>query len=101
MGKTANPVSAYQSHDEDLSCKSILSSMREIDEDVRKLLPKSNKTGKNVALGVTGAVVFWPALLFMDFSNAEKVEIEAYKRRYERLAKLYDEKHCSRKRKTS
>ena len=61
-------------------------SMREIDENVKKLLPKSNKTGKNVALGVTGAVIFWPALLFMDFSDAEKLEIEAYKRRYERLA---------------
>jgi len=96
-GNMANPVSAYQPYDGDLSCKSILYSMSEIDQSVRRLLPKSNKTGKNVALGVAGAFIFWPALFFMDFSDNEKVEIEAYKKRYERLARLYDSKQCSRK----
>lgn len=96
-GKVANPVSAYQPYDGDLSCKSILYSMSEIDGNVRRLLPKSNKTGKNVALGVAGAIIFWPALFFMDFSDAEKVELAAYRERYERLGRLYESKRCSKK----
>lgn len=99
-GKTANPVSVYRAYDKDLSCSSIMYSMHEIDENVKKLLPKANKKGKNIALGVTGALVFWPALLFMDFSDAEKVEIKAYKKRYQRLTKLYNAKQCAQKRKS-
>lgn len=95
-GHTANPVSMYQPSDGGLSCQSILYSMSEIDRKVKRLLPASNKTGKNVAIGVVGAVIFWPALFFMDFTDSEKVEIAAYRDRYEHLARLYENKRCSK-----
>ena len=73
-----------------------MSEMEEIDHNIRNLLPKSEKTGKNVALGVAGAFFLVP-WFFMDFSDAEKVEIAAYQSRYNHLTRVYNDKRCSRK----
>ena len=35
------------------------------------------------------------ALFFMDFSDAEKIEVEALQARYNHLARLHNEKSCS------
>lgn len=54
----------------------------------------NDRTGKNVALGVTGAFFIVP-LFFMDLSGAEKTELESYKMRIERLQLVALEKKCS------
>lgn len=97
-GRSANPVSVNRVDDYRMSCASVQSEMAEIDQNIRKLLPKTEKTGKNVALGVAGAFLFVP-WFFMDFSEAEKVEIQAYQSRYNHLARLYNDKHCGKRQK--
>jgi hypothetical protein len=92
-GRAANPVATYHPTDQNLSCNSLVSAMDESENSIRRLLPKSEKTGKNVALGVAGAFFLVP-WFFMDFSDAEKIEIEAHRSRYNHLARLYDDKQC-------
>lgn len=92
-GRNANPTQQVKITDASMSCESILSEMSEIEGKIYKLLPESQKTGKNVALGVTGFFLLVP-LFFMDFSDAEKVEIEALRSRYNHLTRLYADKKC-------
>ena len=68
--------------------------MDETQENIDKLIPQTKKTGKNIAIGAAAVLVFLPAIFFLDFSDAEKIEIEAYKQRYNHLARLYDDKQC-------
>jgi hypothetical protein len=68
--------------------------MAYIDTEVAKLIPESKKGGKNVALGVAGWFLLVP-WFFMDFSDAEKIEIRAYRERYLALEQLWERKGCS------
>lgn len=95
-GRTANPVPTWQPDDDTMSCTSLISNMQEMENNIQRLIPKSEKTGKNVALGVTGAFFIVP-LFFMDFSEAEKIEIESYRSRYNHLTRLYYDKGCNKK----
>jgi len=92
-GKTPNPIPQYQPGDDGRSCESIKLEIADNEAAVLKLIPQENKTGKNVVLGATGAIFLVP-LFFMDFSDAERIEIEAYKRRNNYLRILADQKHC-------
>ena len=96
MARTANPVQAYQYGDEQLSCEGLKYEIAKCDAEVARLTSTRNsKTGANVALGVVGAVVFWPALLAMDFSGVEKEELNAYRNRHDQLTRIAIQKKCS------
>ena len=92
-GRTANPVSEYQYGDEKKSCERLRSEISNINAEISALLPETEKTGKNVALGVIGLwlVVPW---FFMDFSEAEQIEINALRRRHNNLVAISAEKNC-------
>lgn len=92
-GRAANPITVNQYGDNGKSCKAIESEIRFIDSEVKKLIPSTEKTGKNVALGVAGAffLVLW---FFMGFSQAEQMEINALRQRYNHLSILAGEKNC-------
>lgn len=60
---------------------------------MQRLLPKTDKTGQNVALGVAGAFLLVP-WFFMDFKEAEQTEYEAYRQRYNNLAMIAMDKNC-------
>ena len=92
-GRTPNPVAVQQFGDEKKSCAAIQQEIAFIDEEIRRLLPKADKTGSNVALGVAGAFLLVP-WFFMDFSKAEQTEIDAYRRRYNHLVILGGENKC-------
>lgn len=94
-GRKAHPTEIHKPGDDARNCTSILSEMKTIEGKMLSLAPKSSKIGRNVALGVSG-LILWPAWLFMDLKNAEKVEFEAYKARYEYLNKLAECKQCSK-----
>lgn len=93
-GKTPHPVHQYTAFDEQMSCDDISLEVSNNQNKIQTLLPKTEKTGKNVGLGVA-SVIFFPTLFFMDFSDAEKVEIEALQRRNDRLRILSRQKACS------
>ena len=92
-GRTPHPIDVEKFNDRSLSCYALRSEMGEIKGKINKLIPVSNKTGKNVALGAAGLIVF-PAWFFMDFSDADKIEMEAYQSRYNHLMRIYNDKKC-------
>jgi hypothetical protein len=59
-GRAANPVAVNQYGDTVKSCKAIESELSFIDAEVTRLIPASEKTGKNVALGVAGWFLIVP-----------------------------------------
>lgn len=61
--------------------------------EIQRLIPDTDKTGKNVALGVAGLLI-WPIWFAMDFSDAEKIEVNALRQRYNHLVVLASEKEC-------
>ena len=68
-----------------------------IEDEIQRLIPQTDKTGKNVALGVTGFFFIIP-LFFMDLSKAEQIEIDAYRRRYNHLLIIAGDKQCGSER---
>jgi len=97
-GRAPNPVMVQQYGDHTKSCQALEMEMAFIESEVQRLIPQTDKTGKNVALGVTGAFLLVP-LFFMDFSQAEQIEVTAYRQRYNHLATLAMDKGCATERK--
>lgn len=92
-GRPANPVLVDQIGDNRKSCVTLEAEMQGIQSQIQTLLPESDKTGKNVGLGVAGFFLIVP-LFFMDFTESEKIEINAYRQRYNRLQIIASEKKC-------
>jgi len=92
-GRAANPVMTAQYGDQKKSCAGLETEMIGIQQEIARLNPQTDKTGKNVALGVTGAFLVVP-LFFMDFSRAEEQEVNAYRQRYNNLASIAADKKC-------
>jgi len=97
-GRAANPVMVQQYGDQAKSCQALEMDMSFIESEVQRLVPKTEKTGSNVALGVAGAFLLVP-WFFMDFSQSEQVEGNAYRQRYNHLAMLAMDKGCATDRK--
>ena len=92
-GREANPVQLRQVGDEQKNCEQLRAEMYYIENEITRLLPKSDKTGKNIALGVTGWFLIIP-LFFMDLKQGERKEIEAYRQRYNYLLRITQYKDC-------
>jgi len=92
-GRTPNPVTISQYGDERKSCKALGLEMTDIQGEIQRLLPKKDKTVKNVALGVAGVFLVVP-WFFIDFKNAEVQEYEAYRQRYNHLSRIAKVKNC-------
>jgi hypothetical protein len=92
-GRAANPVMVQQYGDERKSCQALQHEMLFIQNEIERLVPQTEKTGKNVALGVTGFFFLVP-LFFMDLSKAEQIEVDAYRRRYNHLLIIAGDKQC-------
>ncbi len=92
-GRTATPVMSAQYGDTNKSCQALEFEMSHVQGEMNRILPQTDKTGKNVALGVTGLFLIVP-WFFMDFKGAEQTEYEAYRQRYMNLASLAMSKGC-------
>jgi len=92
-GRAPHPVMIHQYGDDRKSCKALEREMGFIEGEISRLIPQTEKTGKNVALGVAGwfFIVPW---VFMDLSKAEQMEVSAYRQRYNHLLILADEMNC-------
>ncbi|MCA9396352.1 MAG: hypothetical protein KC649_04200 [Candidatus Omnitrophica bacterium] len=96
-GRAANPVMVHQYGDEQKSCSALEREMLFIQEEINRLIPQTDKTGKNVLLGVTGFFFLVP-LFFMDLSKAEQIEINALRQRYNNLVIIAGDKGCAENR---
>jgi len=92
-GRDANPVMVQQYGDDGRSCGGLQREMIFIQDEIQRLIPETQKTGKNTALGVSGFFLIVP-LFFMDLSDAEQVEVNAYRKRYNHLLIIAGEKNC-------
>ncbi len=93
-GRPANPVMVDQIGDNKKTCATLETEMKGVQAEIQRLLPESDKSGKNIGLGVAGAFLLVP-LFFMDLTESEKIEINAYRQRYNRLNILATEKKCA------
>lgn len=92
-GRAAYPVMIQQYGDDEKTCQALEREMVFIQGEIQRLIPQTNKTGKNVALGVTGFFFIVP-LFFMDLSKAEQIEVDAYRQRYNHLLIIAGDKQC-------
>lgn len=92
-GRDARPVSVYQYGDEKKSCRALDMELTMTESDMQRLLPETEKTGKNVALGVAGVFLIFP-WFFMDLTKSEQIELEALRQRYNQLLVLAEDKNC-------
>jgi hypothetical protein len=93
-GRKAHPINIQQLGDSNKNCEALMHEMMFIQNEINRLLPKTDKSSKNVAIGVAG-LVFLPAIAFMDLSKAEEIEIDALRQRYNHLLSLSLTKKCS------
>jgi len=68
--------------------------MSQIQQEITRLLPDTEKTGKNVLLGIAGAFILVP-WFFMDFTQAEQMEINALRQRHNQLGLIALDKGCA------
>lgn len=92
-GRAANPVMVQQYGDDKKSCQALEREMSFIQSEMQRLIPQTDKAGKNIVLGITGAFFLVP-LFFMDMSQAEQMEIDAYRQRYNHLIIIAGDKQC-------
>ena len=92
-GREAYPVQSYIPGDENKSCMILKAEMAQIESEIRKKLPKADKTGSNVLLGIAGAFLIVP-WFFMDLKGADKIEMEALQQRYNALSLFAADKNC-------
>lgn len=93
-GREAYPVASYMPGDEKKSCGVLRAEMAQIETEIHKKLPGSDKTGRNILVGA-GGLIIWPLWLFMDLKGADKIEVEALQRRYNYLAIIAADKGCT------
>ena len=53
-GRAANPVMSSQYGDQNKSCNALRIELGQTEQELRRLMPETDKTGKNTALGVAG-----------------------------------------------
>ncbi len=92
-GRPANPVMVQQYGDHNKSCDALGMELQFIETEISRLVPDTEKTGTNTALGVAGFFLIVP-WFFMDFSDAEQIEVNAYRQRYNNLVIIATEKEC-------
>ena len=92
-GRTPQPVMINQFDDHSKSCDSLRYEMMHVQGELNRLMPKKDKTSKNVALGVAGCFFLVP-WFFMDFKNGEGAEYDAYQQRYNHLSMISHSKKC-------
>lgn len=95
-GRSPTPVPVVQAADDRLSCSAIEAEVAANDGKIRQLGRESGeKVAQNVIMGTVGALVFFPALFFMDFQGAADKETTALQQRQAYLARLA-ERACAR-----
>lgn len=93
---TPLPVQTSQPGDALMSCQSIVNEIQSMKNTVREKDHDLNgQIAKNSALGVGGLFLLGVPWLFMDTSDANTVESQAAKARFDKLKEIYADKNCA------
>lgn len=76
-----------------MPCHALEGELELIEKNILDLIPQTDKTAKNIQLGVAGIFLLVP-LLFMDLSKAEQVEVNALTKRYNYLLSIAQLNDC-------
>ncbi|MBS7698203.1 MULTISPECIES: hypothetical protein [unclassified Chelatococcus] len=93
-GREAHPIAATSLTDATSSCPLLLAEYQANATQIStKISERATNNGKNAAIAA-GALIFLPALFFMDLKSYEKAEIEALEARNRVLTGLIQAKRC-------
>jgi hypothetical protein len=92
-GREANPIAVYLPGDENRSCTALKAEVAQLQADMARMLPKTDK-GLTNALWATAGVFLIVPFFFMDFKDAERIEFDAMRQRHNRLLVYAAEKGC-------
>src|SRR4051794_15869152 len=86
-GRQAVPVKIIQTSDDSLSCPQVKAEIEANEVKAKQIgEEQSSAHNRNIAIGVVGGLLFWPALFALDIGDQEKVEIESLHQRNTCLA---------------
>jgi len=92
-GRMANPIPSYLPGDENRSCQALQAETAQLQADMQRIMPHTDKLGYNAVCATAGVFLIFP-FFFMDFKNADRIEWEAMRTRYNRLLVYAAEKGC-------
>ena len=92
-GREANPIPAYLPGDNERSCEVLVAEIAQLQADMQRLLPKTNKGVTNTLWATAGVFLIVP-FFFMDLKDAEKIEFDAMRARHNRLLLICADKGC-------
>jgi hypothetical protein len=92
----APPQPVATPYDQQLNCQALFAEINGHNAKVASLsAEENNKRGQNIAMGVVGAIIFFPALFAMDFKDAAGTDRKAVEARLAYLNGLYASKSCA------
>ena len=93
-GRAAHPVQVAQPGDNKKTCKSLRKETNQIRRNVKRMVPAIKKEDKKrTLLMLTGGVLIVP-LFFLDLTDADKIETNAQRARYNYLADIAKKRNC-------
>lgn len=96
--RAANPVRLSQPHDRNLDCRSIATIQTANRREAARLAKLDEGVAIGNAIAVTiskTALFFWPAVMGVDLSDAEEIEVRALRDRNIRLAEIGRNNGCA------
>ena len=93
-GRAAHPVQVAQSGDNKKPCKSLRKETKKIRQKVKKMIPAVKKADKKrTLLMLSGGLLIVP-WFFLDLSDADKIEANAQRARYNFLVDRGVKRNC-------
>ena len=92
-GRDPKPIAIYQPGDLDSSCAKLDMQMAQVRAGAMKYFPQANKGFTNGLWATGGAFLIVP-YFFVDLKDAEQVEFEACRQRYNYLRTIAIDKGC-------
>ena len=93
--RSSNPVAISQPGDANLTCDQIEAQVKANNAlAIQKAGGDEATQNQNAAVIAVGTIVFWPAILAVDLSSAEQIELRALQDRNKSLERLHRNKEC-------
>ena len=93
-GRAAHPVQVAQSGDVKKACKSLRKETKHIKRNIKRMIPAVKKADKKrTLLMLSGGFLIVP-WFFLDLTDADKIETNAQRARYNYLADIAGKRNC-------
>ena len=93
-GRAAHPIKVVQSGDTKKACKSLRKETKKIRQNIKKMIPAVKKADKKrTLLMLSGGLLIVP-WFFLDLTDADKIEANAQRARYNYLVDRGVKRNC-------